>query len=139
MQRYVFMTMAVGDGYGGLEHRASTALICNRNDLPSKMDRKDHLSDGYRQFLGLCSHEYFHTWNVKRIKPAAFVPYDLQNESYTPLLWLFEGFTSYYDDLMLVRSGIISEADYFGLLAKATNSVLRGTGPPQAKRCRFEF
>ncbi len=126
MSRYVFMTMAVGDGYGGLEHRSSTALICTRADLPVKGQKE--MSDGYRGFLGLCSHEYFHTWNVKRIKPAVFAPYDLRTEVYTPLLWLFEGFTSYYDDLMLVRSGVIDEAAYFKLLAKPLNSVLRGSG-----------
>jgi predicted metalloprotease with PDZ domain len=126
MRRYVFMTLAVGDGYGGLEHRASTALICSRADLPVK-GQKD-MSDGYRTYLGLCSHEYFHTWNVKRIKPAAFAPYDLRAEGYTSLLWLFEGFTSYYDDLMLVRSGVIDEAAYFKLVAKTINGVLRGSG-----------
>jgi len=129
MERYVFLTMAVGDGYGGLEHRASTALICARADLPSTAAPKTaEPNEGYTKFLGLCSHEYFHTWNVKRIKPAVFAPYDLQVENYTPLLWLFEGFTSYYDDLMLVRSGIISEATYFKLLGKTVASVLRGSG-----------
>ena len=129
MDRYVFLTMAVGDGYGGLEHRASTALICSRNDLPTTAAPKTaERSEGYVTFLGLCSHEYFHTWNVKRIKPAVFAPYDLQVENYTPLLWLFEGFTSYYDDLMLVRSGIISEATYFKLLGKTVGSVWRGSG-----------
>jgi predicted metalloprotease with PDZ domain len=129
MDRYVFLTMAVGDGYGGLEHRASTALICSRNDLPTTAAPKTaERGEGYVTFLGLCSHEYFHTWNVKRIKPAVFAPYDLQAETYTPLLWLFEGFTSYYDDLMLVRSGIISEATYFKLLGKTVGSVLRGSG-----------
>ncbi|MGV3743554.1 MAG: M61 family metallopeptidase [Burkholderiaceae bacterium] len=126
MDRYVFMTLAVGDGYGGLEHRASTALICSRADLPVK-GRKE-MSDGYRTYLGLCSHEYFHTWNVKRIKPAVFAPYDLQQENYTSLLWLFEGFTSYYDDLMLVRSGLIDEEAYLGMLAKSVNGVLRTSG-----------
>ncbi|MFC5429006.1 M61 family metallopeptidase [Paraburkholderia denitrificans] len=126
MERYVFMTQAVSDGYGGLEHRASTALICNRTDLPVK--GKTEMSEGYRTYLGLCSHEYFHTWNVKRIKPAAFVPYDLTRENYTSLLWLFEGFTSYYDDLMLVRTDLISADDYFGLLGKTVGGVLRGTG-----------
>lgn len=126
MDRYVFMTLAVGDGYGGLEHRASTALICSRNDLP--VQEQKEMSDGYRTFLGLCSHEYFHTWNVKRIKPAAFAPYHLDSESYTTLLWLFEGFTSYYDDLMLVRSGLIDEQQYCKLVAKTANSVLRGSG-----------
>lgn len=126
MQRYVFMTLAVGDGYGGLEHRASTALICSRADLPV-IGQKD-MTDGYRTYLGLCSHEYFHTWNVKRIKPVVFAPYDLQVENYTPLLWLFEGFTSYYDDLMLVRSGAIDEAAYLKLIGKTVNNVLRGAG-----------
>jgi predicted metalloprotease with PDZ domain len=129
MDRYVFLTMVVGDGYGGLEHRASTALLCARTDLPTTAaPRTAEPNEGYIKFLGLCSHEYFHTWNVKRIKPAVFAPYDLQVENYTPLLWLFEGFTSYYDDLMLVRSGIISEATYFKLLGKTVGSVLRGTG-----------
>jgi predicted metalloprotease with PDZ domain len=126
MQRYVFLTLAVGDGYGGLEHRASTALICARADLPVKGHTE--MSDGYRTFLGLCSHEYFHTWNVKRIKPAAFAPYDLQVENYTPLLWLFEGFTSYYDDLMLLRSGLIDQQAYFKLIEKTVNGVLLGSG-----------
>ncbi|MDE1180600.1 PDZ domain-containing protein [Paraburkholderia sp.] len=126
VDRYVFMTQAVGDGYGGLEHRASTALICNRADLP--VMGRPQTTDGYRTYLGLCSHEYFHTWNVKRIKPAAFAPYDLTQENYTSLLWLFEGFTSYYDDLMLVRSGLISQDDYFGLLGKVVAGVQRGSG-----------
>jgi hypothetical protein len=125
MDRYVFMTLAVSDGYGGLEHRASTALICNRTDLPVK-GRPE--TEGYRTYLGLCSHEYFHTWNVKRIKPAAFVPYDLGRENYTSLLWLFEGFTSYYDDLMLVRSGLMSQDEYFAALGRTIGGVLRGTG-----------
>ncbi|MBR8145796.1 M61 family metallopeptidase [Burkholderia sp. AU19243] len=126
MERYVFMTLAVSDGYGGLEHRASTALICNRTDLPVK--GRPETTEGYRTYLGLCSHEYFHTWNVKRIKPAAFVPYDLARENYTSLLWLFEGFTSYYDDLMLVRSGLMSQDEYFAALGRTIGGVLRGTG-----------
>ncbi|HTH44070.1 MAG TPA: M61 family metallopeptidase [Oxalicibacterium sp.] len=126
MERYVFMTMVVGDGYGGLEHRASTALICARADLPVLGQKQ--MTDGYRTFLGLCSHEYFHTWNVKRIKPAAFAPYDLATENYTSLLWLFEGFTSYYDDLMLVRSGVIDTDAYLKLMAKTINGVLRSGG-----------
>src|SRR5258706_8572294 len=126
VDRYVFMTQAVSDGYGGLEHRASTALICNRTDLP--VTGRQETTEGYRTYLGLCSHEYFHTWNVKRIKPAAFVPYDLTQENYTSLLWLFEGFTSYYDDLILVRGGLIKEDEYLGLLGKVIGGVLRGSG-----------
>lgn len=126
MQRYVFMTMAVGDGYGGLEHRASTALVCSRNDLP--VIGQAEQTEGYRTYLGLCSHEYFHTWNVKRIKPAVFAPYDLTQENYTSLLWLFEGFTSYYDDLFLVRTGLFDTPTYLKAVAKTINGVLRGTG-----------
>jgi predicted metalloprotease with PDZ domain len=126
MSRYVFLTLAVGEGYGGLEHRASTALICARNDLP--VLGQTELTDGYRGFLGLCSHEYFHTWNVKRIKPAAFAPYALDQENYTTLLWLFEGFTSYYDDLILLRSGVIDTPAYLKLLEKTINGVHRSRG-----------
>ena len=125
--RYVFMTQAWGDGnYGGLEHRASTALVCSRNDLP--VVGQETASDAYRAFLGLVSHEYFHTWNVKRIKPAVFAPYQLEQENYTPLLWLFEGFTSYYDDLILLRCGLMSEEQYLRALAKTISGVLRSRG-----------
>lgn len=126
MQRYLFLTMVVGDGYGGLEHRASTALLVSRKDLP--YEGMKGLPDGYKALLGLCSHEYFHTWNIKRIKPAAFTPYDLEIENYTRLLWVFEGFTSYYDDLALVRSGVIAVEDYLELLGKTVSNVLRGSG-----------
>ena len=124
--RYVFLTMAVGDGYGGLEHRNSTALLCGRNDLPWRGQRD--AGDGYRGFLGLASHEYFHAWHVKRIKPAAFVPYDLEREAYTRLLWIFEGFTSYYDDLMLARAGVIGRDEYLKLLGRTLSGVLRSPG-----------
>lgn len=124
--RYVFMTMVTGDGYGGLEHRASTALMCARHDLP--VIGQDTLSDGYQNFLGLVSHEYFHTWNVKRIKPAAFAPYQLDQESRTRLLWVFEGFTSYYDDLFLLRAGLIDEAQYGKILCKTIGNVHQGPG-----------
>lgn len=124
--RYVFMTMVTGDGYGGLEHRASTALMASRNDLPT-LGHKD-VGEGYQTFLGLVSHEYFHTWNVKRIKPAKFAPYDLSRENHTQLLWVFEGFTSYYDDLMLLRSGVITEADYLRMIGKVISNVHRSAG-----------
>jgi predicted metalloprotease with PDZ domain len=125
--QYLFMTQVSAEGYGGLEHRNSTALHCARNDLPSH-GMGINPSVGYRQYLGLCSHEYFHAWNVKRIKPAAFAPYDLARENYTSLLWIFEGFTSYYDDLFLLRSGVISKNDYFDLLAQTITRVLSEPG-----------
>lgn len=124
--RYLFLTTVLGEGYGGLEHRASTALICKRDDLP--LPGRSDVSDNYRNFLGLVSHEYFHLWNVKRIKPAAFTPYALQQENYTRLLWAFEGVTSYYDDLALVRSGVINVDSYLDLVARTVTRVLRGKG-----------
>jgi len=126
MKRYVFLTLAVGEGYGGLEHRASTSLICSRDDLPQ--DGTAVPDERYRTFLGLCCHEYFHTWNVKRIKPEAFTPYDLDHENHTRLLWAFEGITSYYDDLMLVRAGLISRDAYLEGLGKTITQVQRGSG-----------
>jgi predicted metalloprotease with PDZ domain len=126
MPEYWFLVMAVGDGYGGLEHRASTALICNRDDLPLANEKK--VAKGYRRFLGLASHEYFHTWNVKRIKPEVFTPYDLTRETYTRQLWFFEGFTSYYDDLILVRTGLIDTLAYLELIAENIGRVMSQAG-----------
>ena len=129
-RHYLFMLNAVDDGYGGLEHRASTALICGRRDLP----RHDapasaaQVGDGYLTLLGLISHEYFHTWNVKRLRPAEFTRYDYQQENYTRLLWFFEGFTSYYDDLLLRRAGLIDDAAYLKLLTKTVNQVQQAPG-----------
>jgi predicted metalloprotease with PDZ domain len=124
--RYLFLVHAPGSGYGGLEHRWSSSLVCARDSLPARGD--DTVGDAYRTFLGLASHEYFHSWNVKRMKPAAFTPYDLSEESYTGLLWVFEGITSYYDDLALVRSGLITEKSYLELLGRTITRVLRGGG-----------
>ena len=131
--RYVFMLHASGDGYGGLEHRNSTALICQRADLP-KLLKKDEkpaplkATDGYTTLLGLISHEYFHTWNVKRLRPAEFARYDYDAENHTELLWFFEGFTSYYDDLFLRRAGLIDDACYLQLVAKNLNQVQQTPG-----------
>ena len=126
IKNYLFMLNAVHDGYGGLEHRNSTALICGRRDLP-RMGQAP-ATEGYTTLLGLISHEYFHTWNVKRLRPAEFSRYDYSQENYTQLLWFFEGFTSYYDDLLLRRAGLIDDATYLKLLAKATNQVLQTPG-----------
>ena len=123
---YLFMLNAVDDGYGGLEHRNSTALICNRKDLPRVGEPK--VSDGYTTLRGLISHEYFHTWNVKRLRPAEFETYDYTQENYTELLWFFEGFTSYYDDLLLRRAGLLDSAGYLKLLNKTINQVMQTPG-----------
>ncbi|HMO45567.1 MAG TPA: PDZ domain-containing protein [Rubrivivax sp.] len=126
MSRYVFLLNAVDDGYGGLEHRASTALICARRQLPRV--GVTETADGYVTLLGLISHEYFHTWNVKRLKPREFARIDFGGENYTRLLWFFEGFTSYYDDLLLLRAGLIDAPRYLKLLAKTLHGVLATPG-----------
>ncbi len=126
MERFLFLLTVTGEGYGGLEHRSSTALICSRHDLPRAGE--SGISEGYRAFLGLCSHEYFHLWNVKRIRPAAFSSCDLEKEAYTRQLWAFEGITSYYDDLALCRCGLISTESYLELLGQTVTRVWRGAG-----------
>lgn len=124
--RYLFQVTALGEGYGGLEHRSSTSLLCRRDELPARGE--PGINDGYLHFLGLASHEYFHSWNVKRIRPDAFAPYDLARENYTRQLWAFEGITSYYDDLALVRCGLIEPQRYLELLGRAITTVLRTPG-----------
>lgn len=126
MPHYVFLVTAVDEAYGGLEHRASTALLCARDDLPYPGMRGT--PKRYRSFLGLCSHEYFHAWNVKRIQPAAFSSYNLDAENYTTLLWAFEGFTSYYDDLALLRCGLIRLKDWLTLVARTIDKVHNNPG-----------
>ena len=137
MDYYQFQVLLVGDGYGGLEHRSSTSLITARDSLPQP--GQTEMSDKYREFLGLCSHEYFHTWNVKRIMPAAYQSCDLQREVYTDLLWAFEGITSYYDDLALLRCGLIDEAAYLQLLAQTITRVERGLGRRRQSAAESSF
>ena len=116
---YLFILHAADEGYGGLEHSNSTALICAQQDLPRTAPSPQ--SKGYTTLLGLISHEYFHSWNVKRLRPAELARYDYGSEQYTELLWFFEGFTSYYDDLFLRRAGLLDDAGYLQLL---TNNLL---------------
>ncbi|WP_352336631.1 M61 family peptidase [Psychrobacter sp. 16-MNA-CIBAN-0192] len=113
---YTFMTYASGNDYGGLEHINSTSLITPRRDLPS-INEPELASVSYQRFLGLCSHEYFHAWWVKTVRPDVMLNVDLRQEAFTPLLWVFEGFTSYIDDFMLQASGVIDKASYLTLLA----------------------
>ena len=123
---YLFL-LHVGDNiYGGLEHISSTALLADRHSLPPH--GMTDANDAYTQLLGLFSHEYFHAWNVKSIKPAAFAPYDLDRENYTEQLWAFEGITSYYDDLFLARSRTIAPEAYLRLLAQSITRVQQTKG-----------
>ncbi len=122
VKEYNFLINVTSNQYGGLEHRASTALFVPAKSLPCVHDKER--SKDYVDFLGLCAHEYFHTWNVKRIKPAEFINIDFVRETPTNLLWLFEGFTSYYDSLFLLRAGVIGLSEYAELLTRDLKSVL---------------
>lgn len=126
LDQYLFLTNVVAAGYGGLEHRSSTALICARNDFPRPGEKK--LSKEYRTFLGLCSHEYFHLWNVKRITAQRFLESDLGAEAYSRDLWHYEGVTSYYDDLFLLRAGLLDAATYLDVLAENATRLERAPG-----------
>ncbi|CAG0942407.1 hypothetical protein GPROT2_01691 [Gammaproteobacteria bacterium] len=126
MDRYLFLVRLTGDAVGGLEHRASSALVCHRNHLPRR--GQPAMSRDYRGFLGLASHEYFHAWNVKRIRPAELASGSLDREAYTRQLWIFEGITSYYDDLALLRSGLVSTETYLELLGRTLTAVYRAGG-----------
>ena len=124
---YLFL-LHLGDKiYGGLEHISSTALHADRWALPAH-DAGREPDAAYTELLGLIAHEYFHAWNVKSIKPTKFQPYDLNKETYTEQLWAYEGITSYYDDLILVRSGVIGIENYLTLLAKNLTRVQRTGG-----------
>ena len=125
-KEYLFQVMVTGDGYGGLEHTNSTALLCSRNNLPYL--NTEHPSDKYLQFLELCSHEYFHSWNVKRIKPAVYQTAKLDQPVYTNQLWWFEGITSFYDGLFLNHAGIVDSDAYLNRLAKEMTRVYRMPG-----------
>jgi predicted metalloprotease with PDZ domain len=125
-KKYLFLVHATHDGYGGLEHQDCTALICNREDLPILNHPQNF--EHYQRFLGLCSHEYFHAWHVKKIKPVVFQQFDFNQEIYTQQLWIFEGITSYYDDLLLLKSGCISKKDYLILVAQNLTRVWRNLG-----------
>ena len=132
-QNYLFILNATHDGYGGLEHRNSTVLLCTRKDLPRQprttLAPTTHKQpEGYTTLMGLICHEYFHTWNIKRLRPAEFSRYDYTQENYTELLWFFEGFTSYYDDLLLRRAKLIDNAVYLKLLSKTINQVQQTPG-----------
>jgi predicted metalloprotease with PDZ domain len=123
---YTFILYLGGEIYTGLEHRNSTLLLAPYYSLP--VMSQSAISDDYLKLLGLISHEFFHTWNVKRIKPQVFNPYNLNNENYTHLLWWFEGITSYYDDLILHKSGLIDNKRYLQIVTDNINNVYKYAG-----------
>ena len=123
---YLFLTLVRSHGYGGLEHKKSTSLICSRSDLPVK--GMTSIGPDYTKFLALCSHEYFHAWWIKAIKPANFINLDYDRENYTEQLWIFEGFTSYYDELSLLRTNILTPDQYLSLFSKNVTKVQKSSG-----------
>ena len=127
VNRYQFITLLTDNAFGGLEHMSSTALMYSRNDLPNLSDAAK-MTDGYRVFLSLCSHEFFHTWHVKRIKPQELFAATLDKERYTEQLWIYEGFTSYYDDFSLLRCGLITQAEYLKVVGQNLTRLLRNKG-----------
>ncbi len=116
---YTFIIHNVQDGQGGLEHVNSTTLSVNRFT---------YSGSEYIKFLSLVAHEYFHLWNVKRIRPVELGPFDYDNENYTSLLWVMEGFTSYYDELLLLRAGYYTKEDYLRRLFSTLNYVEGSAG-----------
>ncbi|WP_428087141.1 M61 family metallopeptidase [Candidatus Thioglobus sp.] len=123
---YLFLTLVTAQAYGGLEHKNSTSLICSRKELP--VEGVKEINKDYTRFLALCSHEYFHAWWIKTIKPASFHQLDLNRENYTEQLWIFEGFTSYYDELSLLRTKLLNPEQYLDLFAQTITRVQKSKG-----------
>jgi predicted metalloprotease with PDZ domain len=117
---YVFMGHFIPGIYGGLEHLNSTALQFDPFLVQTE--------DGYRDFLGLVAHEYFHTWNVKRIRPKELGPFDYRNENYTKMHWLTEGMTSFVDDLFVFSAGLSTLEQYLTTLTKRIQRYLLTPG-----------
>lgn len=126
-REYFFITLVCKNGFGGLEHRASTILQYARDGIPL-VGETTTIKNEYQDFLALCSHELFHTWHVKRNKPDVMCAPDLSEEVYTPQLWIYEGITSLYDDLALARSQTISPNAYLEVLGKNITRLLRNPG-----------
>ncbi|HSN85292.1 MAG TPA: PDZ domain-containing protein, partial [Thermoanaerobaculia bacterium] len=112
--RYVFFNLIV-EAPGGLEHKDSTVLMTSR--------WKSRTPTGYLDWLGLVSHEFFHVWNVKRMRPVELGPFEYEKEVYTESLWVAEGVTSYYDDLLVHRAGLSDRKEYLKRLSKQIESL----------------
>ncbi|HEX5604014.1 MAG TPA: PDZ domain-containing protein [Pyrinomonadaceae bacterium] len=134
---YTFILHLRQDAGGGLEHLNSTALGYPRFGFQIRSGNRatsaapnptDTPERDYRGFLGLVSHEFFHLWNVKRIRPDALGPFDYTKENYTKVLWVAEGITDYYSDLALRRAGLISETEYLSAVARAIQNMQNTPG-----------
>ncbi|WP_316837718.1 M61 family metallopeptidase [Pedobacter nutrimenti] len=114
-KHYTFIVHNYAQAGGGLEHLNSTVLGASRNQYASE--------EGYKGFLGLVAHEYHHLWNVKRLRPVALGPFDYDNENYTTNLWVAEGFTAYYENKFMLRSGFVTPEEFTANLASAVAAV----------------
>lgn len=119
-KNYTIIVINTPDGRGGLEHLNSTALMWNNFGYKN--------ASQYKEFLSLVAHEYFHLWNVKRIRPEALGPFDYVNENYTDLLWFSEGFTQYYDDYTILRAGYYTKEEYLQIIADNITSYENSAG-----------
>jgi predicted metalloprotease with PDZ domain len=117
--RYMFINMIVESG-GGLEHDNSSVLMTSRWSFRDR--------SRYKSWLSLASHEFFHTWNIRRLRPKSLITYDYENEVYTDSLWIAEGITSYYEDLALVRAGLLSRSEFLSRLSGDVEGVQRTGG-----------
>jgi predicted metalloprotease with PDZ domain len=120
--RYLFLLHLTANAYGGLEHKAASSLIYSRFSLNTK--------DGYINFMSLVAHEFFHLWNVKRIRPKALEVFDYDQENYTDALWFCEGTTSFYDAVIPLRAGIY-DAKYY--LTKVSEAITKLQTTPGRK------
>ena len=118
-KEYTFIIHNVVDAQGGLEHRNSTVLSVNR---------WTYSGPKYKDFLKLVAHEYFHLWNVKRIRPVELGPFNYDSENYTSMLWVMEGFTSYYEKLILLRAGFYTDTEFVGKMFSSLNYVEGSVG-----------
>ncbi|OFW06685.1 MAG: hypothetical protein A3H96_25435 [Acidobacteria bacterium RIFCSPLOWO2_02_FULL_67_36] len=112
--KYVFFNVLTGGG-GGIEHKNSVMMMASRWATTTH--------DGYVRWLGLVSHEFFHLWNVKRLRPIELGPFDYEHEVYTRSLWIAEGFTDYYGDVILKRAGLVTDAEYLAQLSDTIRSL----------------
>ncbi|MFB9843677.1 M61 family metallopeptidase [Mucilaginibacter ginsenosidivorans] len=119
-KRYVFIVHNTSRGGGGLEHLSSTVLGASRENYATER--------GYQGFLSLVAHEHFHLWNVKRLRPIVLGPFDYDNENYTTDLWIAEGFTAYYQDIIIRRTNLYPVENYLGVLAADINYVANQPG-----------
>jgi len=114
-KEYTFIVHNLSAGGGGLEHSHSSSLQTSYNTYDSE--------PAYQNFLSLVAHEYFHLWNAKRLRPKALGPFDYDNENYTSLLWVVEGFTSYYDDFIMFRAGLTKKERFLDVVASNLSRV----------------